>query len=52
MLHGVTFDQVKKYSGILPDLAGFETARHSVAEIADKIAAAVLKRRSCVARRL
>lgn len=44
VLHGVTFAQVKEYSGILPDLAGFETARHSVAEIADKIAAAVLPR--------
>ncbi|MBU8821043.1 toll/interleukin-1 receptor domain-containing protein [Mycolicibacterium goodii] len=44
VLDGVTFEQVKEYSGILPDLAGFETARHSVAEIADKIAAAVLKR--------
>ena len=46
VLEGVTFDQVKEYSGILPDLAGFETARHSVAEIADKIAAAVLRRTS------
>lgn len=44
VLHGVTFDQVKEYSGILPDLAGFETTRRSVAEIADKIAAAVLPR--------
>jgi hypothetical protein len=43
VLEGVTFEQVKEYSGILPDLAGFETARHSVAEIADKIAAAVLR---------
>jgi hypothetical protein len=45
VLNGVNFEQVKDYSGILPDLAGFETARHSVAEIADKIAAAVLRRR-------
>lgn len=43
VLHGVSFEQVREYSGILPDLAGFETARHSVAEIADKIAAAVLR---------
>ncbi|WP_172827821.1 toll/interleukin-1 receptor domain-containing protein [Mycobacterium colombiense] len=46
VLHGVTFDEVKEYSGILPDLAGFETARHSVAEIADKIADAVLRQGS------
>ena len=42
MLHGVTFEQVSEYSGILPDLAGFETARDSVQVIAEKIAAAVL----------
>jgi len=46
VLHEVTFDEVKEYSGILPDLAGFETARHSVAEIADKIADAVLRKSS------
>lgn len=46
VLHGVTFDEVKEYSGILPDLAGFETARHLVTEIADKIADAVLPRGS------
>jgi len=42
VLHGVTFDDVKEYSGILPDLAGFSTARDSVEVIAQKIAAAVL----------
>jgi TIR domain len=42
VLHGVTFDEVREYSGILPDLAGFETARDTVAVIAQKIAAAVL----------
>lgn len=42
VLHGVTFDQVKEYSGILPDLAGFTTDRDSIEAIAEKIAAAVL----------
>lgn len=42
VLHNVTFDQVKEYSGILPDLAGFETSRDSVEIIAQKIAAALL----------
>jgi hypothetical protein len=42
VLHGVTFEQVKEYSGILPDLAGFETTRDSIPVIAEKIAAAVL----------
>lgn len=42
VLHNVTFDEVAEYSGILPDLAGFETARDSVEVIAQKIAAAVL----------
>jgi TIR domain len=42
VLHGVTFEQVKEYSGILPDLAGFETSRDSVGVIAQKIAAAVV----------
>lgn len=42
VLHGVTFDEVKEYSGILPDLAGFETSRDTVAVIAQKIAAAIL----------
>lgn len=42
VLHNVTFEQVAEYSGILPDLAGFETARDSVQDIAAKIAAAIL----------
>ena len=42
VLHGVSFDQVAEYSGILPDLAGFETARDSIEVIAQKIAAAVV----------
>lgn len=46
VLHGVNFKQVAEYSGILPDLVGFETAEHSIAEIADKIAQAVLRQGS------
>jgi hypothetical protein len=42
VLNNVTFAQVAEYSGILPDLAGFETRRDSVQTIAQKIAAAVL----------
>jgi hypothetical protein len=42
VLHGVSFKEVEEYSGILPDLAGFETARDDIESIADKIAAAVL----------
>jgi hypothetical protein len=42
VLHGVTFAQVAEYSGILPDLAGFETARDSIEVIAQKIAAAAV----------
>ncbi|MGH3887764.1 MAG: hypothetical protein ACRDSZ_14565 [Pseudonocardiaceae bacterium] len=42
VLHGVTFEDVAEYSGILPDLAGFTTSRDTVADIAEKIAAAVL----------
>lgn len=42
VLHGVSFAQVAEYSGILPDLAGFETARDSIQTIAEKIAAAVI----------
>ena len=42
VLHGVTFEQVAEYSGILPDLAGFETRLDTVDVIAEKIAAAVL----------
>lgn len=42
VLHSVTFDDVKQYSGILPDLAGFTTAQDGISDIAQKIAAAVL----------
>lgn len=42
VLHNVSFDDVAEYSGILPDLAGFTTARDSIADIAKKIAAAVI----------
>lgn len=42
VLHGVTFEDVAEYSGILPDLAGFETSRDSIPTIAEKIAAAIL----------
>ncbi len=42
VLHGVTFGQVAEYSGILPDLAGFETSVDPVDVIAEKVAAAVL----------
>lgn len=42
VLHNVTFEDVKQYSGILPDLAGFTTAQDSISDIAKKIAAAVL----------
>ncbi len=41
VLHGVTFDDVKEYSGILPDLAGFTTGDDDLDTIADKIAPAV-----------
>jgi hypothetical protein len=42
VLHQSSFAQVAEYSGMLPDLAGFETARDSIEIIAEKIAAAVL----------
>ena len=42
VLHKVTFEDVKQYSGILPDLAGFTTAHDCIPDIAKKIAAAVL----------
>lgn len=42
VLHGVTFDDVREYSGILPDLAGFSTEHDNVSDIGEKIAAAVL----------
>ena len=38
VLHEVTFGDVKEYSGILPDLAGFTTDEDDVQVIADKIA--------------
>ena len=41
VLHRVSFAEVSEYSGILPDLAGFETARDPVDVIAQKIAAAL-----------
>lgn len=41
VLHNVTFADVKQYSGILPDLAGFDTTRDTVFDIAAKVAAAV-----------
>lgn len=42
VLHNVSFDDVREYSGILPDLAGFSTEHDSVEGIAAKIADAVL----------
>lgn len=42
VLHGVTFNDVKEYSGILPDLAGFSTEHDNVFTIAEKIAPAVV----------
>ena len=42
VLHNVTFDDVRQYSGILPDLAGFTTAQDGIFDIAQKIAVAVL----------
>ncbi|WP_327039328.1 toll/interleukin-1 receptor domain-containing protein [Micromonospora maris] len=41
VLSGVTFEDVKEYSGILPDLAGFTTETDSVVDIAAKIAGAL-----------
>lgn len=41
VLHNVTFADVAEFSGILPDLAGFETASDSVDTIAKKVAAAI-----------
>ena len=43
VLHGVTFDDVREYSGILPDLAGFTTASDLIDTIADKITPAVAR---------
>lgn len=42
VLHGVTFDDVRQYSGILPDLLGFTTRENGIPEIAAKIASAML----------
>ena len=42
VLHKVTFDDVRQYSGILPDLAGFTTDHDAIDDIAKKIAAAVV----------
>jgi hypothetical protein len=42
VLDKVTFEDVKRYSGILPDLAGFSTEWDTIEGIAQKIAAAVL----------
>ena len=42
VLHNVTFDDVREYSGILPDLAGFTTVQDHIPDIAKKIAAAIL----------
>ena len=42
VLHNVTFQDVKHYSGILPDLAGFTTKQDTIVDIAKKIAAAIL----------
>ncbi|MBR9874358.1 MAG: toll/interleukin-1 receptor domain-containing protein [Vibrionaceae bacterium] len=47
VLHNVTFDDVRQYSGILPDLAGFTTEHDSIGDIAKKIAAAVLVEDIC-----
>jgi hypothetical protein len=43
VLHNVTFEDVKQYSGILPDLAGFTTAQDSIADIGKKIAVAITR---------
>jgi TIR domain len=42
VLHNVTFEDVRQYSGILRDLAGFTTPTDTVEVIATKIAPAVL----------
>ena len=42
VLDQVTFDDVREYSGVLPDLAGFETALDDLPTIADKIIPALL----------
>lgn len=42
VLHNVTFADVKEYSSFLGDMMGFDTAEDSVAEIAAKIASALI----------
>jgi hypothetical protein len=42
VLHNVKFSDVREFSAILQDLAGFTTAENTVAEIAAKIASAVM----------
>lgn len=42
VLHNVTYADVKKYSAFLGDMFGFNTAEDSIAEIAIKIASAVI----------
>jgi hypothetical protein len=42
VLHNVTFVDVREFSAIMQDLAGFTTAEDSVAEIAAKIASAMV----------
>ena len=44
ILHDVTFEDVEKYSGILPDLAGFTTKQDTIDDIAKKIAALFILR--------
>lgn len=43
VLSGVDFDQVREYSGILPDLAGFSLEYDDVETIARKIAPVVVE---------
>mgnify|MGYP003577915953 CR=1 FL=1 len=38
----MTYEDVRQYSGILPDLSGFNTASDSIADIAKKIAVVIL----------
>ena len=42
VLHNVTFADVKEYSSLLGDTMGFDTAVDSIAEIAAKIASALI----------
>lgn len=43
VLHGITFDDVREYSGILPDLAGFTTADDDITVIVEKIVPALIE---------